>query len=233
MKKVLTVVIVALLCLVVLAGCSTYDEFIDSGVDEQGIVKWASISLSAKEKEMSNTISRILEQATKYSAQVTNQYVYRNENGISEATYTFAVSKDNFDSFVEGLSNCGKVNGITTTQDNYSEQIKDVNNQIEVLTNQKAQYQALLTQSTDIEEKVMLIEKIAEIDRQLLSLQDQAGDMGIKDYYLVNVHLTKINNGAIIGAIFAVLIFVGFWAGLIILIIKISKSKPANKSSNN
>ena len=234
MKKVLPVLIIAVLCLVIFVGCNTYyDDFIDSGVDTQGIVKWATISLSAKEKDIEQSLNKIQSEATRYQAKVVSQVLDRDDDGIRQATYTFQVSKENFDKFVNGLTACGKVRGMNVIQQSFDEQINVTQNQIDVLNDQRAQYEDLLLATTDTSDKILLIEKIADIDRQLLSLKDQIAAMGAKDYYVVRLNLSVVDNSSAWGIAIGIVVFFGFWAGLIILIIKISKSKPANKSSNN
>ena len=234
MKKVLPVLIIAVLCLVILVGCDTYyNDFIDSGVDTQGIVKWATISLSAKEKDIEQSLDKIQSEATRYQAKVVSQVLDRDDDGLRQATYTFQVSKENFDKFVNGLTACGKVRGMNVIQESFDEQINVTQNQIDVLNDQRAQYENLLLATTDTSDKILLIEKIADIDRQLLSLKDQIAAMGAKDYYVVRLNLSVVDNSSAWGIVIGLVVFFGFWAGLIILIIKISKSKPANKSSNN
>ena len=222
MKKVLPVLIIAVLCLVIFVGCDTYyEDFIDSGVDTQGIVKWATISLSAKEKDIEQSLEKIQSEATRYQAKVVSQLLDRDDDGIRQASYTFQVSKENFDKFVNGLTACGKVRGMNVIQQSFDEQIN------------VTQYEDLLLATTDTSDKILLIEKIADIDRQLLSLKDQIAAMGAKDYYVVRLNLSVVDNSSAWGIAIGLVVFFGFWAGLIILIIKISKSKPANKSSNN
>lgn len=230
MKKILSLVVVALLCLLILAGCSNggYVD-LENGIDKNGVVKWASVYLSAKPKQMQSAFEQINAAAATHQAKVIAQYADEDKNGINNASYTFNVPKDNFDAFVKELSNCGKLRNLVITKQDYSSQITDINNQIEVLTNQKAQYQALLDQSVEIEDKILLIEKISAIDSQLLNYKSQAQGMGAADYYQVALNIYKTDASDAVGVILGIVIFCGFWAGIIIMIVKFSKPKAAQK----
>ncbi len=227
MKKALPVLTVVICCLALLVGCSNYDGFITNpGADTYGIVKWASVSLSTSSKNANEVANKITQQAQQHQASVASQEVLHDEDGIYYAYYSFNVSKENFDAFVDGLSTCAKVNAITVRQDNYSDQAQSIQNQITVLTNQKTQYQALYAQSTETADKMDLISRIADIDRQLLDLQTEVEELGAKDYYVVNVNLEVMDGSSVWGIIIGGVVFVAFWTGLIILIVKLSKKSP-------
>ena len=135
-----------------------------TGTDTK-IIKTASVSLEVK--DITATLDTLKTLAASQGGYLSSTNLQRNYNNQLSGTTTLRIPQANFESVIEGVKALGTVKSISTSGQDVTEEYIDLEAQKTSYTNQLAQYNAIMKQSTNVEDIIKVQEQIDRVQTEL------------------------------------------------------------------
>jgi len=155
---------------------------------ETKVIKTASISLEVR--DVTGTVELLKSLAAANGGYLSSTNIREGYNNQLTGTVTLRVPQASFDSTIAGTKALGTVKSISTSGEDVTEEYVDLQAQKTSYTNQLAQYNAIMKQSTRVEDIVKVQEQIDRVQTQLdrlngrLSYLDNRIDISTITVYL-------------------------------------------------
>ena len=248
MKKQIRIAILLTLAVVVLAAtallgacskgspsCDWNDGWSDiDNSDKQIYVRNDYLNLSAKQKDLGGILDQISELASSGEAIAMSRYSNSDNKGMYTASVTYSVPNEKVDDFVAAVKKLGckieseryDVQNVTNRNNTEQAQIAALQYKLDEYT--KLQAETGLTQ----QEKISLIEQIADIKLQLETISSYNGNV-VTDRTTVTIYLSA-NDTADVGAIVGTIVLVVVVATAIFFVIFLSvKTEKQRRTINS
>lgn len=229
----LTLAIVILSTTAILGACSSktpdYTPSAPDSSKEQVYIRNDYLNLSAKQKDLGGILDQISELASSGEAIAMSRYSNSDNKGMYTASVTYSVPNEKVDDFVAAVKklNC-KIEGerydvqnVTNRNNTEQAQIAALQYKLDEFT--KLQAETGLTQ----QEKISLIEQIADIKLQLETISSYNGNV-VTDRTTVTIYLSANDTtdvGAIVGTIVLVMVVATAIFFVIFLSVKTEKQR--------
>lgn len=204
----------------------TYDDPVSLTDSSQEYMAY-SYNATIETNDFKQSISD-LEQLT---SSCNGQIQYESISGSNEkyASFSLLIDAGEFQHFQEELSSIGKIQSSSLSADNLARSYSQVSNEIESLKAQQARLQELMSQAKDLEEILLLEDKLYEVNVELKNYSDEKDRMDQQiDYTTVSIYLVQSpaqaktqNFGDRLEEAFenSGSLFVGFFQGLLLLLV--------------
>jgi len=137
----------------------------ESSVDDTKIIKTADINLEVKDvNEAADSLKTL---AAAQGGQVSSTNIRKNYNNQLTGTIVVRVPQASFDATIDSVKALGTVKSISTSGQDVTEQYVDLQAQKTSYTNQLAQYNAIMKQSTRVEDIIKVQEQIDRVQTEL------------------------------------------------------------------
>jgi hypothetical protein len=135
-----------------------------TGTDTK-IIKTASVSLEVK--DVTGALDTLKTLAAAQGGYLSSTNVQRNYNNQLSGTTTLRIPQANFESVIEGVKGLGTVKSVSTSGNDVTEEYVDIQAQKTSYTNQLAQYNVIMKQSTRVEDIIAVQEQIDRVQTEL------------------------------------------------------------------
>lgn len=137
----------------------------EAAVDDTKIIKTADINLEVK--DVNSAADSLKTLAAAKGGQVSSTNIRKTYNNQLTGTIVIRVPQASFDAAIEGVKALGTVKSISTSGQDVTEQYVDLQAQKTSYTNQLAQYNAIMKQSTRVEDIIKVQEQIDRVQTEL------------------------------------------------------------------
>ena len=149
----------------------------DASVTDTKIIKTADITLEVK--DVNGAADSLKTITAAQGGQISSTNIRKNYNNQLTGTVVIRVPQASFDAAIENVKALGTVKSISTSGQDVTEQYVDLQAQKTSYTNQLAQYNAIMKQSTRVEDIIKVQEQIDRVQTELDRLNGRI-------YYLDN-----------------------------------------------
>jgi hypothetical protein len=164
------------------------------------IIKNADIQVQVKRNAFDRSWSRALNVASRYGGFVTNSSTQQTDNRISSGSFTLRVPSPKLDAALKDLRELGTLKSLTTSGNDVSAQILDIDGRIRALQAEQAQLLELLKQAEKISDILPIRTQLQNVQQELESLRGQKkGFQNQVDYATVNATIFEPNGAPEIG----------------------------------
>lgn len=132
---------------------------------ETRIIKTADMTLEVK--DVTGTVESLKALATAHGGYLSSTSIRKNYNNQLTGTVVIRVPQATFDTAIAGTKTLGTVKSISTSGEDVTEQYVDLQAQKTSYTNQLAQYNAIMKQSTKVEDIIKVQEQIDRVQTEL------------------------------------------------------------------
>ncbi|MDD1693771.1 MAG: DUF4349 domain-containing protein [Methanoregula sp.] len=132
---------------------------------ETKIIRTADMTLEVK--DVTGTVESLKALATAQGGYLSSTNVQKNYNNQLTGTVVIRVPQASFDNAISGTKALGTVKSISTSGEDVTEQYVDLQAQKTSYTNQLAQYNAIMKQSTKVEDIIKVQEQIDRVQTEL------------------------------------------------------------------
>jgi len=129
------------------------------------IIKTASISLEVK--DVTATLDTLKTLAAAQGGYLSSTNLQRNYNNQLSGTTTLRIPQAHFEPVIEGVKALGTVKSVSTSGEDVTEEYVDLVAQKTSYTNQLAQYNVIMKQSTKVEDIIKVQEQIDRVQTEL------------------------------------------------------------------
>ncbi len=137
----------------------------EASVDDAKIIKTADINLEVRDVNAAAESLKTL--AAAKGGQVSSTNIRKSSNNQLTGSVVIRVPQASFDAAIEGVKALGTVKSISTSGQDVTEQYVDLQAQKTSYTNQLAQYNAIMKQSTRVEDIIKVQEQIDRVQTEL------------------------------------------------------------------
>ncbi len=155
-----------------LAGSASKDRVITQSAADRSltgtdtkIIKTASVSLEVK--DVTATLDTLKTLAAAQGGYLSSTNVQRNYNNQLSGSTTLRIPQASFESVIEGVKALGTVKSVSTSGEDVTEEYVDIVAQKTSYTNQLAQYNVIMKQSTRVEDIIAVQEQIDRVQTEL------------------------------------------------------------------
>jgi hypothetical protein len=183
---------------VVLAGSSgsvmmpvpTAGDITGSGAIDTKIIKTAEMTLEVK--DVPGTVDALKAVATAQGGYLSSTNIQKDYNNQLTGTVTIRIPAVGFDNAIAGAKALGTVKSISTSGQDVTEEYVDLQAQKTSYTNQLAQYNVIMKQSTKVEDIITVQEQIDQVQTQLDQLNGRLNYMNNRiDLSSITVYLQE------------------------------------------
>jgi uncharacterized protein DUF4349 len=158
------------------------------------VVKNADIQVQVKREGFDRAWSRALNVASRYGGFVTNSSTQQTDSRISSGNFTLRVPAPKLESALKDLRGLGTLKSLTTSGNDISAQIVDIDGRIRALQAEQAQLLELLKQAEKISDILPIRTQLQNVQQELESLRGQKkGFQNQVDYATVNASIFEPN----------------------------------------
>ena len=164
----------------------------DSGLTgtDTKIIKTASVSLEVK--DVTATLDTLKTLAAAQGGYLSSTNVQRNYNNQLSGSTTLRVPQASFESVIEGVKALGTVKSVSTSGQDVTEEYIDLQAQKTSYTNQLAQYNAIMKQSTRVEDIIKVQEQVDRVQTELDRLEGRLNYLNNRiDVSIITVYLQE------------------------------------------
>lgn len=158
------------------------------------VVKNADIQVQVKRGAFDRAWNRALNVASRYGGFVTNSSTQQTDNRISSGSFTLRVPAPKLDAALKDLRELGTLKALTTSGNDISAQIVDLDARIRALQAEQAQLVELLGKAEKISDILPIRTQLQNVQQELESLRGQKkGFQNQVDYATVNATIFEPN----------------------------------------
>jgi hypothetical protein len=164
------------------------------GVFPPKIVRNADVQVQIRRGNFDSAWRRALDVASRYGGFVTNSSTQQTDNHISSGNFTIRVPATKLDSALKDLRNLGTLKSLSTSGNDISGQIVDVDARIRADEAEQAQLLDLMKQANKVSDILPIRTQLASVQQDLESLRGQkkAFDNQV-DYATINATIFEPN----------------------------------------
>lgn len=137
----------------------------ETSVDDTKIIKTADITLEVR--DVNSAADSLKTLAAAQGGQISSTNIRKNYNNQLTGTVVIRVPQASFDATIDNVKALGTVKSISTSGQDVTEQYVDLQAQKTSYTNQLAQYNAIMKQSTRVEDIIKVQEQIDRVQTEL------------------------------------------------------------------
>jgi hypothetical protein len=146
------------------AAVPTAGSVTGSGIETK-IIKTADLTLEVK--DVAGTVDALKAVAIAQGGYLSSTNIQKNYNNQLTGTVTIRIPQAGFDNAIAGTKALGTVKSISTSGQDVTEEYVDLQAQKNSYTNQLAQYNAIMKQSTKVEDIIKVQEQIDRVQTEL------------------------------------------------------------------
>jgi len=159
------------------------------GIDTK-IIKTADITLEVR--DVLGAVDALKAVATAQGGYLSSTNIQNNYNNQLTGTVTIRIPEAGFDNAIAGTKALGTVRSISTSGQDVTEEYVDLQAQKTSYTNQLAQYNAIMKQSTTVEDIIKVQEQIGQVQTQLDQLNGRLNYLNNRiDLATITVYLQE------------------------------------------
>jgi hypothetical protein len=157
---------------------------------ETKIIKTADVTLEVK--DVTATVDSLKSLAVAQGGYLSSTNIRKNYNNQLTGTVIVRVPQAGFDNAIAGVKALGTVKAISTSGQDVTEEYVDIQAQKTSYTNQLAQYNAIMKQSTKVEDIIKVQEQIDRVQTQLDRLNGRLNYLNSRiDISTITVYLQE------------------------------------------
>jgi len=161
-----------------------------TGSVDTKIIKTADITLEVK--DVTAAVEALKGVATAQGGYLSSTNVQKNYNNQLTGTVTIRIPEAGFDNAIAGAKTLGTVKAISTSGQDVTEEYVDLQAQKSSYTNQLAQYNVIMKQSTKVEDIIAVQEQIDRVQTQLDQLNGRLNYLNNRiDLSTITVYLQE------------------------------------------
>jgi hypothetical protein len=154
------------------------------------IIRTADVSLEVK--DVTSTVDSLKALAVTQGGYLSSTNVQKNYNNQLTGTVIIRIPQAGFDTAIQGVRALGTVKSISTSGQDVTEEYVDLQAQKTSYTNQLAQYNAIMKQSTKVEDIIKVQEQIDRVQTQLDRLNGRLNYLNSRiDVSTITVYLQE------------------------------------------
>ena len=167
----------------------TAGDITGPGIDTK-IIKTAYITLEVR--DVLGAVDALKAVATAQGGYLSSTNIQNNYNNQLTGTVTIRIPEAGFDNAIAGTKALGTVRSISTSGQDVTEEYVDLQAQKTSYTNQLAQYNAIMKQSTTVEDIIKVQEQIGQVQTQLDQLNGRLNYLNNRiDLATITVYLQE------------------------------------------
>ena len=167
----------------------TAGDITGPGIDTK-IIKTADITLEVK--DVTGTVDSLKAVATAQGGYLSSTSIQKDYNNQLTGTVTIRIPSAGFDNAIAGAKALGTVKSISTNGQDVTEEYVDLQAQKTSYTNQLAQYNVIMKQSTKVEDIIAVQEQIDQVQTQLDQLNGRLNYLNNRiDLSTITVYLQE------------------------------------------
>jgi Domain of unknown function (DUF4349) len=143
----------------------TAGDITGSGPIDTKIIKTAELTLEVK--DVTGTVDALKAVATAQGGYLSSTNVQKDYNNQLTGTVTIRIPEAGFENAIAGAKALGTVKSISTSGEDVTEEYVDLQAQKTSYTNQLAQYNVIMKQSTKVEDIITVQEQIDQVQTEL------------------------------------------------------------------
>jgi hypothetical protein len=157
---------------------------------ETKIIKTADMTLEVR--DVTGTVESLKALAVSHGGYLSSTNIRKNNNNQLTGTVIVRVPQASFDTAIEGAKALGTVKSISTSGEDVTEQYIDLEARKTSYTNQLAQYNAIMKQSTQVEDIIKVQEQIDRVQTELDRLNGRLNYLNSRiDLATITVYLQE------------------------------------------
>jgi hypothetical protein len=158
------------------------------------VVKNADIQVQVKRGGFDRAWNRALNVSSKYGGFITNSSAQQTDERISSGSFTLRVPAPKLDAALKDLREVGTLKSLTTSGNDISAQVVDIDSRIRALQAEQTQLIELLDKAEKISEILPIRTQLQNVQQELESLRGQKkGFQNQVDYATVNATIFEPN----------------------------------------
>ena len=158
------------------------------------VVKNADIQVQVKRGAFDRAWNRALNVASRYGGFVTNSSTQQTDDRISSGNFTLRIPAPKLDAALKDLRELGTLKSLTTSGNDISAQIVDIDSRIRALQAEQTQLIELLNKAEKISDILPIRTQLQNVQQELESLRGQKkGFQNQVDYSTVNATIFEPN----------------------------------------
>jgi Domain of unknown function (DUF4349) len=166
------------------------------GVFPPKVVRNADIQVQVRQGAFDRTWSRALDVAARYGGFVTNSSTQQTDTRINSGTFTLRVPATKLDAALKDLRNLGTLKSLSTSGNDISGQIADLDGRIKADDAEQAQLIDLMKQANNVTDVLSIRSQLQSVQQDLESLRGQKKSFQNEvDYATVNATIFEPNAG--------------------------------------
>jgi hypothetical protein len=167
----------------------TAGDITGPGIDTK-IIKTADITLEVR--DVPGTVDALKALAIAQGGYLSSTNIQNNYNNQLTGTVTIRIPEAGFDNAIAGAKALGTVRSISTSGQDVTEEYVDLQAQKTSYTNQLAQYNAIMKQSSTVEDIIKVQEQIGQVQTQLDQLNGRLNYLNNRiDLATITVYLQE------------------------------------------
>lgn len=171
------------------APLPTAGDITGPGIDTK-IIKTADLTLEVR--DVPGTVDALKALAIAQGGYLSSTNIQNNYNNQLSGTVTIRIPESGFDDAIAGAKALGTVKSISTSGQDVTEEYVDLQAQKTSYTNQLAQYNAIMKQSTTVEDIIKVQEQIDQVQTQLDQLNGRLNYLNNRiDLATITVYLQE------------------------------------------
>ncbi|AGB02223.1 DUF4349 domain-containing protein [Methanoregula formicica] len=162
----------------------------DSATVKTKIIKTADITVEVR--DVTGAAESLKSLATSHGGYLSSTNIRKNYQNQLSGTVTIRVPQASFDAAIEGVKALGTLKSISTSGEDVTEQYVDLEARKASYTNQLAQYNAIMKQSTRVEDIIKVQEQIDRVQTELDRLNGRLNYLNSRiDLATITVYLQE------------------------------------------
>lgn len=172
-----------------------YDNGFAPEEADRKITKTASLSTEVERGSFAEAESKLKSVVNTADALILNENAYKYDQGRNSyysGSYTIKVEEGKYSAVVSQLKEIGEVTSFSENADDITEQFVSLESELAAEKERLARYQQMLSEATNVEDKIQLSDRIFNQERTIKYLEEQLKNTGNRvEYSTVYVTITE------------------------------------------